>query len=307
MALSFYGAESCLSATSDSRPPQNANDLDWHTSRFAKPSSVPSSTSFTDMTFALVHRVIADTTRILARIDPLEFEKKETILRQTETALRVNYLHSIDKNIPSHNVVVAFAEIRIESLRLSNRHRQSQKISPEPSSPEKQQLVLTDKSCDNSDLNRVFIAAIELLEAFEYHSKTFASYNWEWAFETIVPWLAIAIVLTELPHATRPSDIDRAQRQIDLNFRRFSDLSKPVSCTSMWKLLVQLRQHMQEQPSSSPPSQRGDSIAVPPPQQTATMDFTDDLMLDFGVSAPGSESLVYEDQFMPQDMQDLPW
>jgi hypothetical protein len=37
------------------------------------------------------------------------------------------------------------------------------------------------------------------------------------------------------------------------------------------------------------------------------MDFTDDLMLDFEASAPGSESLVYENQFMLQDMQDLPW
>jgi hypothetical protein len=64
---------------------------------------------------------------------------------------------------------------------------------------------------------------------------------------------------------------------------------------------------MQEQPSSSTSSQRSDSIAVPPPQQTAAMDFTDDLMLDFGVSAHGSEPLVYEDQFTLQDMQDLPW
>lgn len=146
-----------------------------------------------------------------------------------------------------------------------------------------------------------------MLEAFEYHSKTFAPYNWDWLFETVVPWLAIAIVLTGLPRATRPSDIDRATRQIDVNFQRFSDPAKPVSGTPMWKLLVQLRQQMQEQPGASPSSQRSLSVATRPPQQAAAMAFTDDLMLDFGVSAPGTESMMYEDQFMLQDMQDLPW
>jgi hypothetical protein len=139
MALSSYGTESCLPATSDARPPQNANDLDWHASRFAKPSSVPSSTGFTDMTFTLVHRVIANTTRALAIIDPQEFEKKETILRQTEADLRDNYLNQIDRNIPSHNVVAAFAEVKIATLRLSNQHRQAQKISSQLSSPERNQ------------------------------------------------------------------------------------------------------------------------------------------------------------------------
>lgn len=139
MAQSFYGTESSLPATSDARPPQNANDVDWHASRFAKPSSVPSSTGFADMTFALVHRVIADTTRALARVEALEFEKKEIILRQTEADLRDNHLHNIDRNIPLHNAVAAFAETKIATLRLSNRHRQTQKSSSEPSSPERQQ------------------------------------------------------------------------------------------------------------------------------------------------------------------------
>jgi hypothetical protein len=118
MALSFYGAESCLPTTSDARPPQNANDLEWHASRFANPSSVPSSSGFTDMAFALVHRIIADATRLLARVDPPEFEKKEAILHQTEADLKNNYL--LDTANLSHKVVAAFAEVRIASLRLSN-------------------------------------------------------------------------------------------------------------------------------------------------------------------------------------------
>ncbi|KAH6665041.1 hypothetical protein B0J14DRAFT_241526 [Halenospora varia] len=250
MALSFYGAESCLPATSDAQPPQNANEIDWRTSRFATPSTVPSSSGFTDMTFTLAHRAIADTTRSLARVHPLDFERKEAILREIEADLHNNYL--LDTGNPSYRVAAAFAEVRIASLRLSNRHRQTQKATPQP-----------------LDLGRhqVFIAAIELLEAFEYHSKTFASNNWEWIFSTIIPWLALAIVLTSLPRATQQSDIDRAQWQINVNFQRFSDPKMPVSGTPMWKLLVQLRENIQGSPAQSLESQGNITVASTQPPQ----------------------------------------
>jgi hypothetical protein len=148
------------------------------------------------------------------------------------------------------------------------------------------------------------MAAIELLEAFEYHSKTFISNNWEWIFETIIPWLAIAIVLTELPRATQSSDIDRAQWQINLNFQRFSDPLKPVSGTPMWKLLIQLRENMQQSPAQSPLSYRGVELASSQPLQTATaMAFNTDLMLGSELYPAGTETSLYEDQFM----LDLPW
>ena len=125
MALSFYGAESCLPATSDAQAPQNANETDWRTSHFTTLSTVPSRSGFTDMTFALVHRAIADTTRDLARVHPLDFEKKDTILRQLEADLQTKYFYDTDN--PLHLVAAAFAEVRISGLRLSNHHRQTQK------------------------------------------------------------------------------------------------------------------------------------------------------------------------------------
>ena len=150
----------------------------------------------------------------------------------------------------------------------------------------------------------MFIAGIELLEAFEFHSKTFASSNWEWIFETIVPWLAIAIVLTELPRATQPFDVDRAQWQINLNFQRFSDTSNPVSGTPMWKLLVQLRQNIQAQPVQSPLNQSNAEVASSQSLKAVTaMAFAPDLMLDSEFYPTDTESFLYEDQFM----QDLPW
>jgi len=77
------------------------------------------------MTFALVHRAIADTTRDLARVHPLDFEKKDTILRQLEADLQTKYFYDTDN--PLHLVAAAFAKVRISGLRLSNHHRQTQK------------------------------------------------------------------------------------------------------------------------------------------------------------------------------------
>jgi hypothetical protein len=152
--------------------------------------------------------------------------------------------------------------------------------------------------------SRVFIAAIELLEAFEYHSKTFTSSNWEWVFETVIPFLALSIVLTELPRANQQSDIDRAQWQINLNFQRFSDPSKLVSGTPMWKLLVQLRENME---TSQTPSQQNQSSAPladgKPLEIFATMTFSPGLISDSEFYTAGTEDFLYEDQFM----QDLPW
>lgn len=295
MALSFYGAESCLPATSDTQPPQNANEIDWHTSRFATPSTVPSSSGFTDMTFVLVHRIIADSTRILARVDPLDFERKEAILRQTEADIH-NYLR--DTSNPSYKVVAAFAEVRIASLRLPNRYREAQKATSQPIDPGRHQCVpLCHSLISPLTSSRVFIAALELLEAFEYHSKTFASSNWEWIFLTIVPWLALAIVLTSLPNVSKQSEIDRAQWQINLNFQRFSDPENPISGTPMWKLLVQLKEYIQ-----APPPSQGDGMPRESPTVPA-MAFAGDLMLDSQLYPVGAETFLYEDQFM----EDLPW
>ena len=159
--------------------------------------------------------------------------------------------------------------------------------------------------------SRVFLDALELLEAYRYHSTTFAPFNWEWVFETTVPWLATAIVLTELTEGTEQSEKDRAQLQIENIFQRFSDPSAPVSSTPMWKLLVQLRQHMQDVPGqhnapvTSVIGSSGPSLASK--AGASTLEFMDDLMLDYGNSEAGLEDIVYNNQFMLQDAQEFPW
>ena len=137
MALAFYGTESCLPSTSDTQPPQNANESEWHASRFANPSSVPTSEGFTDMTFVLVHRIIAETTRKIAGTDPLDFEGRENILRQAEAEIQGMYAYNTDD--PENRIVAAYTEIRISSLRLTNEFRQIQKSSTLPNSPGKHQ------------------------------------------------------------------------------------------------------------------------------------------------------------------------
>jgi hypothetical protein len=131
LALSSFGAESCLPVTSDSLPPQNANDGELHASRFAKPSSLPvDATGFKDMTFVLVQREVADLTRHLSRLDSQDVKSKESLIRQTEISLNDKYLKDIDRSNPSQTIVAAMVEVNLSSLRLAIRYRKSKLAKP---------------------------------------------------------------------------------------------------------------------------------------------------------------------------------
>jgi hypothetical protein len=124
LALTSYGSESCLPETSDSQPPKNANDGDWHVSRFAKPSSVPPDIKgFKEMSFVLARREIADLTMQISQLDPLDLAAKERLLRETKLSLDEKYLNHINRSNPSQTVVAALIEISLSSLKLTARHR----------------------------------------------------------------------------------------------------------------------------------------------------------------------------------------
>lgn len=156
--------------------------------------------------------------------------------------------------------------------------------------------------------SRCFIAALELLEAFDYHSSTFTELNWSWIFETIVPWLAIAIILAKASFAPRTEDTKRAHKQIDIVFNRYSDPSAPLSSTPMWQLLVQLRQRFQPQYGQEKDITEA-KVSVDTtrqPMESSEMIYADDLMLDFGL-APQQDTNLYDDELIFQEVQDFPW
>ncbi|KAH7356415.1 hypothetical protein BKA65DRAFT_207150 [Rhexocercosporidium sp. MPI-PUGE-AT-0058] len=301
-AITSYGAESCLPQTCDALPPRNANDRDWHASRFANPSSVPpNALGFKDTTYVLVHREISDTTRLLSTVDRTDFDKRHSILSQAEASLNQKYLARTDRTNPSQTVIAALVEVRVSTLRLSLRHRQTENTKVNPSDPQRYQ---------------VFLAAVELLEAITYHIATFSALNWEWLFSTPVPWLATSIALTDIRHTTRQNDKERAQRQIDVVFARFTNSS--VASTKMWKVLAQLRKNMMDDSSqvipggstrvvgtsgsgSSIPGDAGGAAA------TAAFGFDNDLMLDYGGGGIGRGGGTYDELAMMGDMQNLPW
>lgn len=125
LALSSYGAESSLPA-SDSLPPINANDGDWHASRFAKPSSLPPETfAFKDLTFVLVHRQLAELTRQISKLDATDLNGKKNLIAKLEAGLKETYLKNVDQSNPSQTVIVAFVEVKLSCLRLSIRYQQA--------------------------------------------------------------------------------------------------------------------------------------------------------------------------------------
>lgn len=152
--------------------------------------------------------------------------------------------------------------------------------------------------------------ALDLLEAFEYHRSTFAHLNWDWVFESIIPWLAIAIAIICSPKSTRQADINRAQEQIEIQFRRHSNPPRPVSSSPMWRLLTELRQQTPNPWSpdnslgSSSAAQAGTLIVPLPGSEIA---FDSDVLLDIDPSQPQFDALMYDDQFGMPEVEDLPW
>lgn len=162
----------------------------------------------------------------------------------------------------------------------------------------------------------MFVAAIELLEAYDYHISTFSPMNWGWVFEITVPWLAIAIVLTYTPKLTRQPDIDRAQKQIEIAFRRYETPERSIGTSPLWQLLVDLRLKVD---ASWSREHQGRNCISPNIQLTEAnragaafssdpnLRFTDDLMLDLANFAPQSDRVMYDDSLFMQDASELPW
>jgi len=106
-----------------------------------------------------------------------------------------------------------------------------------------------------------------------------------------------AIVITYL--SSNPSldqgAIDRAQKQLDIVWERFSDPSDPVTTTPMWNLLMGLK-HSQTEPSSS--------VSRVPQYVPRFPVFAEDLM-DFNQSQGQANVIV--NQVMYDEYEDMPW
>lgn len=125
LCTNSYGFESCLPATSDAKPPQNANDSDWHASRFANPSSVPSELKgFKDMSYALAQREISDTNRACAGLSLEAFNEKLALLTRLEARLAI-YFQGDELDNPLCAAAKAAMETQLSTLRLSVQYQQS--------------------------------------------------------------------------------------------------------------------------------------------------------------------------------------
>jgi hypothetical protein len=159
--------------------------------------------------------------------------------------------------------------------------------------------------------------AVELLEAFEYHSTTFADLNWDWIFRDTVPWLAVAIVLTQLHHSTRAPEISRARKQVDIVFLKFGDPESEVSRTPMWQLIVQLKEYAETRWNEGKPTQDipmlslvgrlGDSEPSLGNSSEANLALTDETMPSFQLLEMQDDPSVFYDSMYMQDIENLPW
>ncbi|RDW91575.1 hypothetical protein BP5796_02740 [Coleophoma crateriformis] len=292
LAITNFGAESCLPATADCMPPINANDEEWKASRFASPSSLPGGSSgYTDMTYTLVEREISDLTRKLTKIGSQEIELEKNEIQQVERKLNELYFLDVDRTLPAQTVIVAMAEVRLSTLKLGIKYREAISSKTGPS---------------NIQDHEVFLAAVESLEAIDYHIRTFSSNGWDWIFLDNVPWLAIAIVLVQIPQATiRGLDVVRAQRQIEIVFYRYEDPDRSLSHCRLWKILVDLRR---QEHSFLVSGNTPDADYVPEnPVSTAATIINENFMMDYTTPLDQSDLFIYDETLDLPEMNELSW
>lgn len=93
-------------------------------------------------------------------------------------------------------------------------------------------------------------------------------------------------------------NVERARKQIDTVFNRYSDPLSPLCTSPMWQLLLRMRQRLQ--PPHSHVQNSDDSSTL----QQALL--TDDLMLDFGMGQ-NQDMTLFDGDFGLQQVEDLPW
>lgn len=156
----------------------------------------------------------------------------------------------------------------------------------------------------------MFLAAVELLEAIDYHISAFTSNGWEWIFLDNVPWLAIAIVLVQIPQVTAEPEIVRAKRQIEIVFRRYEDPDRSLSGSRMWKILVDLRQQSQRSwisGSTTDVSARSADLRSEHPVSVATTTINENFLMDYAVPFGQSDLCMYDESFDLPDLNGITW
>lgn len=91
------------------------------------------------MTFVVIQREISDTVRALSSLESKDFDGKEKLLDEIESNLTRTYFSSVDTSDASQRITSASAGIRLSSLRLAVRYRQTETGKLELPSPERQQ------------------------------------------------------------------------------------------------------------------------------------------------------------------------
>lgn len=150
-------------------------------------------------------------------------------------------------------------------------------------------------------MNSAFTAALDLLEALEYHRHTFAPRNWDWIFGVEISWLALAILLTYNTIGIREIDTHRAERLLQINFERYSN--DPVSATPMWHLMTKLRDraHLRCGPNKNGVPTKGLELSMNQSNQAMS---GDEWMLD---QPDLNDFMSYNDLLVERNLQDMAW
>ncbi len=304
-----YGSDPSIREDSfDTLLPSNLNDADLDPAGTEVPEP---RVGVSEMTFCLIRYEICNTSRRLAYEPPgdspcgnasrtASIEDKEKLVRTLHERLEETYLkHCIDAG-PLFWVAATVARLIVAKMSLIVFFR-----GPGPN--------MADELSENLK-NRLFVAAIEIMEYSRLLETENKIRKWGWLFHTYVQWHAIAFILKEV--CIRPYDalVERAWRAVDVVFKDWGEAvrhSKNQKNGMLWapmrKLMAKARKKREADMKTfatydSPrEALRGLLGPVPPPFPAMTTggSLAEVQNEDVGPIRPLQRGLPMDNQFQP--------
>ncbi|KAH8813099.1 fungal-specific transcription factor domain-containing protein [Xylogone sp. PMI_703] len=239
---------SILQQSFDTEFPTSINDVDINPDSKTLPEPRP---GVSELTFCLIRYEICSCQRALQYCPPdrlthgkgeqsgpttsklLTLEEKEAIIKECADRLENKYLQYCTNAGPLYWVAATTARLIMSKMSLVIYYPLIH-----PSRPQALHPDIRD---------RLFMAAIEIIEYSRALQNEGTTKKWGWLFHTYVQWHAIAFILSELSVRQPSIVVDRAWRSID---QVFSELQTDNRSSILWipmrKLMAKARKRREE-------------------------------------------------------------
>ncbi|KAJ6033192.1 hypothetical protein N7444_010963 [Penicillium canescens] len=302
-----HGCDATIVETQfDTQMPLNVNDADLD---LDMPELPESRKGFTDMTFCLVSFELANVFRRIIHVpsrsaqpnisfSALADEQKEKWIAQCSQRMQETYIANASLSLPPVWVAATLTRLILSKMSLMA-YRSFQRVDG-------------SESCSQQIKDKLFLAAVEVLEYANQLNNDPRAQKWSWLFGTYVQWYSVTLLLSELRKSTQGELVERAWKAIDVLVEtQVGDAQTDPRRAFLWRpvrgLMVKARMAREQTLMAEP------CLSVPGPAKPFAGYPAIDKLLDWAnlsralsgqVQSPNAKNTTMYDTFAHSSQQD---